>query len=113
MNYKNFDTEELLHQTQSNVLIKQLKNLKINSNLFYASVMILYELTYNSKLNDQILKRVHRSSQKRIVIYKIFCNNTIIEKLMRSMRRDKSVFEKRIYFFKKCKKRMIKCYSRR
>ena len=112
MNYKNLDTEELLHQTQSNVFIKQIKMLRIDLNLSRASIMILCESAYDQKLNDQILNRVHRSNQKRIVTYKISCNNIIIEKLMRSMRRNKSVFEKK-NFFLKYKKRMTKYYSRR
>ena len=93
MNYKDFNTEEFLHQTQPNVFIKQIKIFKIDLNLFCASVMILCKSAYNQKLNDQILKRVHRSNQKRIVIYKIFCNNIIIKKLMRLMRRNKSILE--------------------
>ena len=52
MNYKNLDTEEFLHQTQSNFPIKQIKTFKIDLNLFYAFVMILCESTYNQKLND-------------------------------------------------------------
>ena len=98
MNYKNFNIKEFLHQTQSNVLIKQMKNFKINLNLFRTFVMILYESTYDQKLNDQILKRVPRSNQKRIVIYKVLYNDMIIEKLMRLMRRNKSIFEKKIFF---------------
>ena len=97
MYYKNFNTEEFLHQTQSNVLIKQIKIFKINLNLFRAFVMILYESTYDQKLNNSISKRVHHSDQKRIVIYKIFCNNTIIKKLMRLMRKDKSIFKKEFF----------------
>ena len=68
MNYKNFNTEELLHQTQSNVFIKQIKDFKINLNLSRVLIMILCESTYDQKLNDQISKRAHRSDQKRIVI---------------------------------------------
>ena len=71
MNYRNFHTKEFLHQTQSNVFIKQIKILEIDLNLFRVSVMILYESTYDQKLNDQFLKRIHRSNQKHIVIYKI------------------------------------------
>ena len=52
MNYKNLDTEKFLHQTQSNVFIKQIKILKINLNLFRAFMMILCESTYNQKLNN-------------------------------------------------------------
>ena len=47
MNYKNFDTEELLHQTQSNVFIKEIEIFQIDLNLFRTSVMILYESTYD------------------------------------------------------------------
>ena len=47
MNYKNFNTKELLHQTQSDVFIKQIKIFKINLNLFRASVIILYESIYD------------------------------------------------------------------
>ena len=100
MNYKNLDTKKLLHQTQSDVLIKRVKIFEINLSLFHTFVMILCKSTYDQKLNDQTSKRTHRSSQKRIVIYKIFYNNIIIEKLMKSMRRNKSVFEKRIIFLK-------------
>ena len=60
MNYKNFNTKKLLHQTQSNVFIKQIKIFEIDLNLSCASVMILCESTYNQKLNDQISKRVYR-----------------------------------------------------
>ena len=63
MNYKNFKTEELLHQTQSNIFIKQIKTFKIDLNRSRASVMILCESTYDQKLNDQISKRVHRLDQ--------------------------------------------------
>ena len=52
MNYKNFDTEKLLHQTQSDVLMKQIETFKINLNLFRISVIILCESTYDQKLND-------------------------------------------------------------
>ena len=62
--------------------------------------MILCESAYDQKLNNQILKRVHRSDQKRLVTYKIFYNDTVIEKLMKSMRKNKSVFEKKIFFLK-------------
>ena len=62
--------------------------------------MILCESTYDQKLNNQILKRAHRSDQKCIVIYKIFCNNTVIEKLIKSMRRNKSTFKKKKFFLK-------------
>ena len=72
MNYKNLDTGEFWYQTQSDVYIKQIKILKSDLNLLCASVMILCESTYNQKLNDQILKRVHRFDQQRIVIYYIF-----------------------------------------
>ena len=72
INYKNLDTKEFLHQTQSDVLIKQIKIFKINLNLFRTSVMILYEPIYDQKLNDQISKRVHRFDQQRIVTYCIF-----------------------------------------
>ena len=99
INYKNFDTEKLLYQTQSDVFIKQIKTFKINLNLFRISVIILCKSAYDQKLNDQILKRAHRSSQKRIIIYKILCNDTIIEKLMRSMHKNKSIFEEKVYFF--------------
>ena len=98
MNYKNFNIKEFLYQTQSNVFIKLIKTFEINLNLFRASVMILCESVYNQKVNDQILKRTHRPNQKHIVIYKIFCNNIIIEKLMKSIRRNKSVFEKEFFF---------------
>ena len=63
MNYKNFNTEELLHQMQLDIFIKQIKIFKIDSNLSRASVMILCESTYDQKLNNQILKRVYRSDQ--------------------------------------------------
>ena len=52
MNYKNLDTEKILHQTQSDVLIKQIKILEFNLNLLCISVMILCEPTYDQKLND-------------------------------------------------------------
>ena len=52
MNYKNLDIEELLHQTQSEVFIKQIMIFKIDLNLFRASVIILCESTYDQKLND-------------------------------------------------------------
>ena len=104
MNYENFNTEKLLHQTRSDVLIKEIKTFKVNLNLFCAFVIILCKSTYDQKLNDQILKRTHGSGQKYIVIYKIFCNDTIIEKLMRSMRRNKSAFEKEIYFLKNARR---------
>ena len=104
MNYKNFDTEKLVHQTQSDLLIKQIKIFEINLNLFCASVMILCESTYDQKLNNQISKRVYRSSQKRIVIYKISCNNTVIEKLIKSMRKNASIFEKKFIFFKNARR---------
>ena len=67
-------------------------------------MMILYESAYDQKLNDQISKRTHRSNQKRIMIYKIFCNDTIIEKLMRSMRKNKSIFEEKYFFLRLQKK---------
>ena len=104
MNYRIFNTEEFLHQTQSDVLIKQIKTFEIDLNLFCASVIILCELTYDQKLNDQILKRAHCSNQKRIVIYKIFCNDTVIKELMRSIYKNKSVFEKEVYFFKNARR---------
>ena len=56
MNYKNFNTEKLFHQTQSGVFIKQIKTFKIDLNLFSTSVMILCESAYDQKLNNQILK---------------------------------------------------------
>ena len=62
MNYKNLDIEKFLHQTQSNVFIKQIKSLKIDLNLFCAFMVILCESVYDQKLNDQILKRAHRSN---------------------------------------------------
>ena len=46
-NYKNFNTEKLLHQTQSDVLMKQIKIFKDDLNLSCASVMILCESTYD------------------------------------------------------------------
>ena len=52
MNYRNLDIKELLHQTQSDVFIKQIKIFEIDLNLFRASVMILCESTYDQKLND-------------------------------------------------------------
>ena len=52
MNYKNFDIEELLHQTQSNIFIKQIKTFEIDLNLFYVFIMMLYESTYDQKLNN-------------------------------------------------------------
>ena len=61
MNYKNLDTKELLYQTQSDVLIKQIKIFEINLNLFRVSMMILCESAYDQKFNDQISKRIHRS----------------------------------------------------
>ena len=47
MNYRNFNTEEFLHQTQSNILIKQIKIFNIDLNLSRASVIILCKSTYN------------------------------------------------------------------
>ena len=35
------------------------------------------------------------------MIYKIFCNDTVIEELMRSTRKNKSVFEEKKFFLKK------------
>ena len=52
MIYKNFNTEKLLYQTQSDVLIKQIKIFKIDLNLFRASVIILCESAYDQKLNN-------------------------------------------------------------
>ena len=97
MNYKNFNTEKFLHQTQSNIFIKQIKIFKINLNLFRASVIILCESTYDQKLNDQILKCVHRFDQQRIVIYCIFRNDTIIEELIKQKRKDKFNLKKNIH----------------
>ena len=108
MYYKNFDTKELLHQTQLNVFIKEIKTFEVDFNLFCVFVIILCKSAYDQKLNDQISKRAHCTNQKHIVIYKIFCNNIIIKKLIRSMHKNKSIFEKKIYLFLKCKKKMIK-----
>ena len=95
--YKNFNIGKLLHKLQSDVLIKQIKILEINFNLSRIFVMILCESTYDQKLNDQILKRIHRSGQKRIVTYNIFWINTIIEDLIKQKRKNKSNFEKKIF----------------
>ena len=95
MNYKNFNTKEFLHQTQSNVFIKQIKIFEIDLNLLCVFVMILCKLTYNQKLNDQISKRAYRFDQQRIVIYYVFRNNTIIEELIEQKRKNKSDFEKK------------------
>ena len=97
MNYRNFITKEFLHQTQSDVFIKQIKILKIDLNLFYTFVMILYESIYNQKLNDQISKRTHRFDQQRIVIYCIFRNDIIIEELIKQKRKNKFDFEEKIF----------------
>ena len=97
MNYKNFNTEELLHRTQSDVLIKQIKTLKINLNLCRAFIMILCESIYDQKLNDQISKRTHRFDQQRIMTYCIFRNDTVIKELIEQKRKNKSDFEKRIF----------------
>ena len=59
--------------------------------------MILCESIYDQKLNDQILKRVYRFDQQRIVIYCIFRNDIIIEKLIKQKRKNKSDFEERIF----------------
>ena len=72
MKYKNFNIEKLLHKLQSNVFIKQIKTFEIDFDLLQAFVMIFYKSMYDQKLNDQILKRVYRSSQKRTVTYNIF-----------------------------------------
>ena len=95
MNYRNFDTEELLHQTQSDVFIKQIKTFKIDLNLFRASVMILYESKYDQKLNDQISKRAYRFDQQRIVTFYIFRSDTVIEKLIKQKHKDKFDFKKK------------------
>ena len=72
-----------MHETQSDVFIKQIKIFKINLNLFCVFVIILYKLTYDQKLNDQISKHAYHLDQQRIVTYYILRNNTIIEELIK------------------------------
>ena len=66
-------------------------------NLSRASVMILCEPTYDQKLNDRILKRVHLLDQQRIMIYYIFRNDTVIEELIEQKHKNKFDFEKRLF----------------
>ena len=109
MKYKNFNIEKLLHKLQSDVFIKQIKTFKINFDLLWTFVIILCESTYDQKLNDQILKRIHHLNQKRIVTYNIFRINTIIENLIKQKRKNKLNFKEKIFIKmqKKNKKNII------
>ena len=71
--------------------------------------MILCELTYDQKLNNQILKHIHRFDQQRIMIYCIFQNDIIIEELIKQKYKNKSNFKERIFIKmqKKNEKNMI------
>ena len=71
--------------------------------------MILCNLTYDQKLNDQISKRTHRLNQKRIITYNILRIDIIIENLIKQKRKNKSNFEKKIFIKmqKKNEKNMI------
>ena len=70
---------------------------------------MLYESTYDQKLNDQISKRIYRFDQQRIVIYCILRNDTIIEKLIKQKRKNKFDFGKKKFLKmqKKNEKNMI------
>ena len=59
-------------------------------------MMIFYESTYDQKLNDQISKRIHRSSQKYDVTYYIFQNDIIIKELLKKKQKNKLSFEEKI-----------------
>ena len=69
-------------------------------------MIILYKSIYGQKLNDQILKRVYRLGRQRIMIYCIFQNDIIIEKLIKQKRKKKFNFQKNI-FIKMQKKNKI------